>query len=649
MRHALPDCCKSAAERNAAFESIPVGCVWGGVVLLINSSFFWWLTPTIAPLILSVPLSAWSSSSSAGEKCRKIGLFLTPEEITPHPEFSWLESYLKGYRPYCSPLAIEKDQGFVRAVVNPCVRSYNMKTMHTIPENLPGSVPGVSEFRRAGYFRWVLLTGALALVLVTPGAGIAEELTFEGFDFAAAPAFQAADFTAPPLEMPKAVPSWETQTKANRSYVLPALEIVGFEFLLNRIDYYFVDRDVYGVTSSTMSRNWNGRWIVDTDPFAMNQFLHPLSGSIYYGFARSSGLDFWESSGYTVVGSFLWEIAGETGLPSINDLYTTGLGGPFLGEPLFRMASLLLEGGDGSPGFWRELGAAAISPSLGFNRLVFGERFKAVFPSRNPAVFTRLQLGASRTGNVMTEGVSSSVKRDEATADFAMAYGLPGKPDYGYTRPFDYFNFQFIASTSNIFESIMSRGLLIGTDYAVGDSYRGVWGLYGSYDYMAPQVFRVSSTALSLGTTAQWWLSRSTALQGSALGGVGYGAAGTIHGSGERDYHYGATPQVLLTLRFLLGHVAGLEITGRQYYVSGVESTESRGYEHIFRNDAAFTVRVYGPHAVTLRYVQSHRAAHYTDIFDRTQRVATVYVAYTLLGDTNFGAVEWRGADSDGR
>ena len=129
MRHALPDCCKSAAERNAAFESIPVGCVWGGVVLLINSSFFWWLTPTIAPLILSVPLSAWSSSSSAGEKFRKFGLFLTPEEITPHPEFSWLESYLKGYRPYCSPLAIEKDQGFVRAVVDPCVNALHLSLL----------------------------------------------------------------------------------------------------------------------------------------------------------------------------------------------------------------------------------------------------------------------------------------------------------------------------------------------------------------------------------------------------------------------------------------------------------------------------------------------------------------------------------------
>ena len=142
-----------------------------------------------------------------------------------------------------------------------------------------------------------------------------------------------------------------------------------------------------------------------------------------------------------------------------------------------------------------------------------------------------------------------------------MAYGLPGKPGYSYTRPFDYFNFQFTASTANTFENIMTRGLLLGSAYAAGDSYRGVWGLYGSYDYISPQVFRVSSTALYLGTTAQWWLSRAVALQGTALGGVGYGAAGIIHSSGERDYHYGATPQGLLALRLLLGDMAKLNVT----------------------------------------------------------------------------------------
>jgi uncharacterized lipoprotein YddW (UPF0748 family) len=38
-----------------------------------------------------------------------------------------------------------------------------------------------------------------------------------------------------------------------------------------------------------------------------------------------------------------------------------------------------------------------------------------------------------------------------------------------------------------------------------------VWGLYGSYDYIAPQVYRISSTALSLGTTAEWIINPSLA------------------------------------------------------------------------------------------------------------------------------------------
>jgi hypothetical protein len=223
-----------------------------------------------------------------------------------------------------------------------------------------------------------------------------------------------------------------------------------------------------------------------------------------------------------------------------------------------------------------------------------------------------------------------------------MAYGLPGKPGYRYTHPFDYFHFQFTAASANVFENIMSRGLLIGKTYEVGDAYRGVWGLYGSYDYIAPQIFRVSSTALSLGTTAQWWLSQAVALQGSAFGGVGYGAAGTIHGAGERDYHYGATPQVLLALRLMFGDRANFDLTGREYYVRDIASTENRGFEHIFRGDAAFTVRVYGHHAVMLKYIESHRDARYSGLPNRRQTVGTVSVAYAFLSDIKFGAVEWR-------
>ena len=483
----------------------------------------------------------------------------------------------------------------------------------------------------------VLLCASIALALLaTPSEGLAQAAdTGVGLKL---PSMQDPE---PAKAGDDPVLSWETGT--GKSYLVPALEIVGFDVLLNQFDRHFVDHEVYASNLSSIDRNLNSKWVVDEDPFSTNQFLHPYQGNMYYGFARSAGLDYWSSLAYTFAGSAFWEVAGETGPPSINDQVASGIAGTFLGEPLFRMSSLLLENADGSPGFWRELGAAAISPSTGFNRLVFGDRFDAIFPSRDPAYFARLQLGGSYTLH-MPDSSSPPVKRSEANADFMMSYGLSGKPDYDYSRPFDYFNFQFTASTANVFENIMSRGLLVGTDYALGKSYRGIWGLYGSYDYISPQTFRVSSTALSLGTTAQWWLSRAVALQGTALGGVGYGAAGTIHGQGERDYHYGATPQALLALKLIFGRRASLDVTGREYYVSRVASTESRGWENIVRVDTTLTVRIYGRHAIALRYVASHRRASYPDLGNRNQTIGTIGLFYTLLGDTRFGAVEWRDA-----
>lgn len=475
---------------------------------------------------------------------------------------------------------------------------------------------------------------------MTPGAGFAQERSSAAEPTSQAPT-QSGPIGPPVPEGSKQVLNWETG--AGRSYLIPAGELIGYLLLLNQFDRHFVEpKEIYRTGTESFWKNLtDSKWVVDNDPFATNQFLHPYGGSIYYGIARSAGLNFWESFGYATVGSFLWEIGGETGAPSINDQITTPIGGTFLGEPLFRMASLLLESDDGPPGFWRELAAAVVSPPTGFNRLVFGDRFDAVYPSHNPAISTRFQLGAGFNTH-LTGPATSSFKQDQATADFQLAYGLPGKPGYSYTRPFDYFNFEFTASTANTFENIITRGLLFGAPYASGDSYRGVWGLYGSYDYISPQVFRVSSSALNLGTTAQWWLSRSVALQGTALGGVGYGAAGTLNCSCERDYHYGATPQGLLELRLILGDRAMLNMTAHEYYVSNVGAAGPGGSENIVRATASFTVRVYDRHAIAVKYVASQRDAHYSQLPSTYQSVGTLYLAYTFLGSTGFGAVDWR-------
>jgi len=465
-------------------------------------------------------------------------------------------------------------------------------------------------------------------------------------------------FAAPP---PQPVLEWGTGEA--KSYLVPAYEIPAFEFLLNRFDHYTSDPSTYPSPISNLEDNLHRKWVVDNDKYSTNQFLHPYQGSIYQGLARSAGLDFWEASAYTFMGSLLWEEAGESTDPSINDQIASGIGGNFLGEPLFRLASLLLETDTaGRPSLWRELGAALISPPLGFNRLVYGKRFDPVFRSYNPAVFTRVDLNAilnshfssnvSLSSNPAVPATTQTYKSGTASASFTAGYGLPGKPDYSYDRPFDYFNFELTVDDVNGVESVFTRGLLVGQDYDMGPKYRGVWGLYGLYDYVAPTIFRVSSTAGAVGTTAQSFLTDSLVLQGTALAGVGYAAGGVIHGAGvtapgpmgegQRNYHYGVAPEATLATRLIWRDRAALDTTARLYYISRFGATESTGSETINRIDVALTVRVFNLHGITIRYAESGRDGRYAQRADSHQKVATFSVGYTLLGNSRFGTVDWR-------
>lgn len=426
--------------------------------------------------------------------------------------------------------------------------------------------------------------------------------------------------------------------KDNRSYGIPAAEIVGFDFLLNRIDRQIYGQD-YDVTWSSIKRNARGPWVVDNDPYSVNQLLHPYQGSMYHGFARSAGLSFWQSLGYTFGGSVLWEIAGETTPPSKNDQMASGIAGSFLGESLFRMASLVLENGRWR-GVRRELAAAAISPPTGFNRAAFGERFRGVLDSRNPAYYSQIRLGGSAMV-VQRAGNAAEPKRHELLVDYATDYGLPGKPGYHYDRPWDYFSFQVSASSANAVENLSTRGLLLGTTYEAGDNYRGIWGLYGSYDYIAPQLFRVSSTALSLGTTGELRLREAIAIQGSALAGVGYASVGTLNRTSDTDYHYGATPQGLVSLRVIFGNRASLDLAARDFYVSRVAGAGTGGHDNIARAEMTLTMRIYQEHGVALKYLWSRRDATFPTLSDLGQSRATIGLYYAYLARESLGNVRW--------
>jgi hypothetical protein len=432
--------------------------------------------------------------------------------------------------------------------------------------------------------------------------------------------------------------SGQAAADSGRSYIIPALEIVGFDAMLNLFDRVALGGE-YRSNLASIRRNLRANWVVEHDPFALNQFGHPYQGSMYHGFARTSRQNFWTSLAYAFAGSALWEIAGETTPPSRNDQVASGIAGAFLGEALFRTANLVLETSDGPPAPGRKLVAAAISPPLGFGRRAFGRRFDRLFPSRGAPYYRRIQMGASATTHRRAD-TTRRVLSGEGAVDISLEYGLPGPSEYRHRRPFDYFAIQATATSASGLESVLLRGLLAGRNTGTGEAWRGIWGLYGLYDFIAPRVFRVSNTALALGTTAEWRPSPSLAVQASALAGGGFAAVGALNSNDTTDYHYGLAPHALVASRLILTNRAALDVSAREYFVSRVAGTS--GHDNIVRVEAAFTWRLREQRAIAVRYLLSRRDAVFPGTGNRTQLRGTLGLFYSMLGHDRFGSVPWR-------
>ncbi|HLX27033.1 MAG TPA: glucans biosynthesis glucosyltransferase MdoH [Casimicrobiaceae bacterium] len=91
-----------------------VGVVWAAIVWWLNPSYLWWLLPVIGALILSIPLSVFTSRTSLGRKLRRRGYLLIPEESRP-PEV------IRATRRHWRKAALPAD--LATAIVDPVVNA----------------------------------------------------------------------------------------------------------------------------------------------------------------------------------------------------------------------------------------------------------------------------------------------------------------------------------------------------------------------------------------------------------------------------------------------------------------------------------------------------------------------------------------------
>ncbi|HVY06592.1 MAG TPA: glucans biosynthesis glucosyltransferase MdoH [Burkholderiales bacterium] len=91
-----------------------IGVVWAAGVFWLNPSFLWWLLPVVGALMLSIPMSVYSSRISFGRATRRAGLFVIPEEADAPEELRRMELHLRQTGPL---------PGFTDAVVDPLVHA----------------------------------------------------------------------------------------------------------------------------------------------------------------------------------------------------------------------------------------------------------------------------------------------------------------------------------------------------------------------------------------------------------------------------------------------------------------------------------------------------------------------------------------------
>jgi membrane glycosyltransferase len=106
-----------------------IGLVWGLFMWRLNQYLFWWFTPVFSGMVLSIPLSVWTSRRSLGARARKLGLFLTPEETKPPVELVSLRSQLRIHEMTDDTTPRHPHAGLAEAVLDPYVNAIHVSLL----------------------------------------------------------------------------------------------------------------------------------------------------------------------------------------------------------------------------------------------------------------------------------------------------------------------------------------------------------------------------------------------------------------------------------------------------------------------------------------------------------------------------------------
>lgn len=432
--------------------------------------------------------------------------------------------------------------------------------------------------------------------------------------------------------------------KPRQNLLLPILESEALHFILAASNNLLLREHFAQLSWDSTLSHFDGRrpWEADVDQFVINQVGHPVQGALSFTAARSSGINFWVSTIYPFMSSLTWELFFEIDAPSWNDQVTTPIGGIFLGEVMHRTSLLVLH--SDAPEWLRVLGAFLLNPMGQLNRVMLDGELDAQDVEGMPHVFAMVGGGVN-LGTAFRDPNTLEIIRSfspQANVQARITYGLPGDPAFKYDAPFSHFDLDVNVSFPGVpVSAFFMRGLLAGRQFGSG-STRGVWGVFGQYDFSAASLVRISSVGFGLGTSLQAVLPANLTLQLSGvISGVPMALAGSL-GLEEgvyRDYHIGPGGQATLEARLIWNDRFWIRVVGRTWFTAGLY-IGAEGWESITYLTAGPLVRIWGPIALGADVVAAVRRAKFDDdTFDRSVTGATARFTLNWVSSETLGAV----------
>lgn len=275
----------------------------------------------------------------------------------------------------------------------------------------------------------------------------------------------------------------EPQKPTLKNGLTATAETLGSNILLAGFNRFVLRMDFAKISPESIKDNLTHCWVWDQDEFVVNQLGHPYQGSFYFAAGRANNFNFYESLGYTMLGSVTWEYFAETERQSVNDLICTTFGGAMLGEAFHR---LYIEAAGAKSIF-----AFVVSPMDAVNSLITKSR-----PVRGTKEGVTSFEDFIRFG-----GVAENSRSEEKTfsdnekingnigGGFSVVYGNPFRNEKSV--PFSYFNFDLEGGGTVKYYQVKTN--IEGNLFRLGTKYTEK----SSFSAMLAATFNVDWTKLS--------------------------------------------------------------------------------------------------------------------------------------------------------